>query len=227
MIKIDLGRDAEQRAKAKKKPQAQPILNSKRTASLPLANLGGTVLVVGALAFAFLPYLFVEQHKKTTREKHEQAKVSLQEAKAEAQREIDKYSSYKQELESFEKQSALIRERLNAVNNLLSSRNGVVNLLDAIGQGIPGRAWLTRLDLKNGSQPSIQFAGGAYSNEDVTDFSDKLSASVYLEKVTLEEVSATKTSGKGEDTRNFSFRAVPKIFLLKDESREAASQPNK
>lgn len=211
MIKIDLGRDSEDRAKAKKKPQAQKGPKKSRASNFRVPDIWGTVLVLGAFAFAFLPHLFVEQYKQTTREKHEAARAALSEAKAEAQRDIDKYKSYQVELDNFEKQSALIRERLNAVNELLSMRNGVVNLLDAIGQSLPNRTWLTKIDLKNGNPPTMMFTGSAYSNEDITDFSDKLTASVYLDKVTLEEV-ISKSGEKGEDAKSFTISAEPKIF---------------
>lgn len=223
MIKIDLGRDAEDRAKAKKKPQLSQGQKKSRVSNVRIPDLWGTILVLGAFAFAFLPHLFVEQYKQTTRDKHEQAKAALSEAKVEAQRDIDKYKSYQVELDNFEKQSALIRERLNAVNELLAMRNGVVNLLDALGQSLPNRAWLSKIDLKNGNPPTLMFTGSAFSNEDITDFSDKLTASVYLDKVTLEEV-ISKSAEKGDDAKSFTISAEPKIFSknMKGDRKTAA-----
>jgi Tfp pilus assembly protein PilN len=216
MIKIDLGKDAEERAKGKRKTKA-PSVTMPQGLNLGKSDFSGGLFLLGALAFAFLPFLFVEQYKESVREKNRASLSSLEETKNKIKEEINQYQSYKVELENFEKQSKLISERLQAVNDLLASRSGPVSVLDAIGQSLPARAWLTDLSFKSDQDPLIIFSGLAYSHEDITDFSDKLNASIFFEKVNLESV--TEGGGiKGQELKNFSFQTVPKAS-----NRSAAS----
>lgn len=208
MIRIDLGKDAEERAKNKRKTKA-PSSQMRQGINFGKNDLGGGLFLIGALAFAFLPYLFVEQYKTSVRQKNQTSLAAVEEVKRKLQEEINQYQGYKVELENFEKQSKLLNERLMAVNDLLAARSGPVNLLDAIGQSLPAGAWLTEINLTSGKEPLITFSGLAYSHEDVTDFADKLSASIFFEKVKLESV-IESGGGKGTELKSFSFQAVPK-----------------
>ncbi|MFM8270289.1 MAG: PilN domain-containing protein, partial [Pseudomonadota bacterium] len=187
-------------------------------------DIGGILLLLGAVAFAFLPHLFVEQFKERAQQKHDSAKAQLTEEQSSLKQEISKYNGYKTELENFEKQSALLAQRLAAVNELLSSRSGPVNTLDAVGQSLPSSAWLNQIVLSAEPEPSLKLTGLARSSEDITDFSEKLANSIYFQNVELKEVvvsGGTETDG----VRTFTLTAVPKVFKpFGKNQRETASK---
>jgi Tfp pilus assembly protein PilN len=223
MIRIDLGKNPEQRRATSKGKSFKglPLLNQLK---IEKTDIGGVLLLLGAIAFALLPHLFVEQFKERTLQKHEATKAQLSDEQNNLRQDISKYNSYKAELDNFEKQSALLAQRLAAVNDLLSSRSGPVNTLDAIGQSLPAGAWLNQITLTAEPEPSLQFSGSSYSSDDVTDFAEKLGNSIYFQNVELKEVSGEKSAGK-EDIKNFSFTAFPKAFKsFKKEQRETASK---
>jgi Tfp pilus assembly protein PilN len=223
MIRIDLGKNPEQR-RASSKGKSLKGLALLDYLKIEKTDVGGVLLLLGAIAFAFLPHLFVDQFKERAQQAHEATKAQLSEEQNGLRQDIAKYNSYKSELENFEKQSSLLAQRLAAVNELLSSRSGPVNTLDAVGQSLPVGAWLNQITLAAEPEPSLQFTGSAYSSEDVTDFAEKLSNSIYFQNVELKEVTGERAAGK-EDIKNFSFSAVPKAFKsFKKEQRETASR---
>lgn len=222
MIRIDLGKNPEKR-RSSSKSQGWNSFGLLNKLKIDKADIGGLLLLLGAVAFAFLPHLFVEQFKERSKQKHESEKARLAEEKMGLEQQIAKYNSYKAELDNFEKQSSLLAQRLAAVNELLSSRSGPVNTLDALGQALPAGAWLNQINLTAEPEPNLQLAGSTYSSEDVTDFAEKLANSIYFQNVELKEVSEQRTSGK-EDTKSFVFVAVPKVFKkFKKEQRDTAS----
>jgi len=226
MIRIDLGKNPEKRKSSSK---GRSVNGSSLLGQFKIekTDIGGFLLLVGAIAFAFLPHLFVEQFKERALQKHQTTKNQLAEEQNNLKQDIAKYNSYKAELDNFEKQSALLAQRLAAVNELLSSRSGPVNTLDAIGQSLPNGAWLNQISLTSDPEPNLQFSGSAYSSEDVIDFSEKLNNSIYFQNVELKEVVGERSAGK-EDVKNFSFTAIPKAFkAFKGTQRETASKGQK
>jgi len=211
MIRIDLGKTGENRISNNQKKVLKNFAFLEQL-KIDKADLGGVLLLLGAVAFAFLPHLFVEQFKEQNQKKHDALKAQLVEEQTSLKQEVTKYKSYKSELENFEKQSALLAQRLAAANELLGSRSGPVNTLDALGQSLPAGAWLTQINLSAEPEPSLQISGSAYTSEDVTDFAERLTNSIYFQDVELKEVVGVPAAGKKEDIRTFSFSAVPKVF---------------
>lgn len=209
MIKVNLGRGGETRKKKlpKKKGSAPFIKNSLR--GLNKSDIGGALLLMAAIALSILPYLFLQQHKDSLQRKYQVEKQAIEEKKNLAQQELSKYQSYKVELESFEKQKAQLVQRLEVLNRLLKTREGPVNIIDAIGQGIPEDAWLNQLKLNLSDTSSLSFSGSARTSEAVTQFAQKLSKSIYLSNVQLNEM-VSAMDGK-EEVKTFSFEASPKL----------------
>jgi len=100
-------------------------------------------------------------------------------------------------------------QRLEVLNQLLKSRSGPINVLDALGQSIPENAWLDEVSLSFGEKMNLSFSGGATTSESVTRFGEKLTASIHLSSVQLNEMTSA-VDGK-EEIRKFSFVAKPKI----------------
>lgn len=210
MIRIDLGKDADQRSK-KKKSGDPASFKLPEGLKFERSDLGGVLLLIGACAFSILPYLFVEQLKVRAEEEFNKEKAVLTESKNRLQQDISKYESYKTELENFEKQRELLAKRIAAVNDILNSRSGPVSIIDAVGQSLPAGAWLNRIEMGTNPTSYLNFSGTAYTNEDVTDFAERLGASIYIQSIELKEVSGSKLSN-GDEVKTFSFEAVPKGF---------------
>jgi len=209
VIRIDLGKSAEDKGAAKK-AAAVPKIDFSKYLKFNKAELGGTLLLIGALGFAFLPYLFVEQYKTSFRQRHATSLTNLTDAENHLKEEIEKYKPFQAEQENFERQKALVSRRLAAVNEVLGARGEVVNILDATGQSVPSNAWLSEIRLESTPIPSLTLSGYALTPEAISDFVDRLSSSIYLEKVNLEEVGAIKAD-IGEH-KTFSITAIPKNF---------------
>jgi len=208
MIKVNLGRGSETRRKSlpqKSKKKSDPL---GFLSSVDKSDLGGVLLLVAAVALSLLPYLFLEQYKASVQQRHVSRKQELEEKRNSAEQELRKYESYKSELESFEKQKAQLTQRLDVLNQLLRLRSGPVNIIDAVGQGLPEAAWLDKINLSLGDNKSLNISGSAMSSEAITQFSEKLSASIYLSNVQLNEM-VNGVDGK-DAVKNFSFVATPK-----------------
>lgn len=185
-------------------------------------DLKGLVMIAVAVALACLPHLFFTQYRTFMIDEHEASKKKLQENIAILAQEVQKLKPFQQELESYEQQKRLVRERLEVVRALLSNRGTPVSVLDAIGQSLPKRTWLSEIDFKSGKdQPTVRLQGQSYSNEDLSDFVDKLSESVYFSEIKLDEMSAGKFAGS-VDVRQFKITAKPKFRAV---NRAAAQAP--
>jgi len=214
MIRIDLGQGAEQKSTSTNSvsKELQGIATKVRLPPAVLDYLSDArqiaMIGVGA-ALAMLPHLFFSQYRGYVATQHAKQIQKLKENMDAVSAEIVKYSPFEKELESYEQQKKLVNERLNGVRELLNTRNTPVSVLDAVGQSIPQKAWLTGLsfDFKP-DQTQVVFQGTAYSNEDISDFVDKLSESIYLQEVRLNEVTPARNGQL--NLKHFSMLAIPK-----------------
>lgn len=216
MIRIDLGKDSLQSNTTNTRLSA--LLEKLKVNGLgangpkkPKINIDlKGVLIAGVVAaIACLPHLFVAQYKSYIEGQHHFQMNSLKEKQEILSQEIAKYQSYQRELESYEKQKRLIQERLTIVRRLLESRGTPVNILDSIAQSLPHRSWLTQIDFKVNPEPGVTLSGHAYSNEEISDFVDKLTESVHLADVSLENVGVSRL-GKELDVKLFEVKALPR-----------------
>lgn len=180
-----------------------------------LSKLGGDmkgVFIFGvAFAIACLPHLFFTQFRTFVIEQHESSKQKLEESAQVIKGEIAKLTQFKRELESYEEQRTLVKQRLEVVRNLLSNRGTPVSVLDAIGQSLPPRAWLAEMDF-DAPGSRVALSGSALSNDEISDFLDKLGESVFLSDVKLEEMSTGASLNlNGAELRTFKISARPKL----------------
>ena len=199
MIRVDLGRE-------EKAPYSSGLKVGRGSLWSDLASL--VILIIG-LALAFAPYLVVNEFKSYLVQENEEKMQKIAQNIAAVDKEIARFSPFKKELESYEEQKKLVKDRLEAVNSLLVSRAAPVNALDAVGQSLPVKTWLTGVTFSSVNSPAqIKVSGHALSNEDISDFVDKLSESIYFGDVKLEEVSTGKHLTT--DVRVFSVVGNPK-----------------
>lgn len=215
MIRIDLGKDGLDKKGRGKIPFNIQIPEKYRQYFEKIKvpggtfDLRGTVLSLLLLALAFLPHLFVVQYEHYLTNQHLQAMKTLQEKEEELKQDIARFASFQKELESYEQQKKIVTERLAVVRRLLAQRNTPVNVLDAVGQSLPARTWLTDLEVNLGAKPQVTIKGKSYSNEEVSDFSDKLSESIHLSDVILGGVT-TANNEDGIELKSFEINAMPK-----------------
>lgn len=220
MIRIDLGKDGLE--KKNTATNLKDFFDKLKTKGFKANGPKGTkidvdyrtvVIIAVVTAVACLPHLFVAQYRSYIEGQHASVMQSLKDKQAALNQEIAKYQSYQRELESYERQKKLIQDRLAIVRQLLEARGTPVNVLDSIGQSLPQRAWLTALEYKTspdlaGATPGVVLGGEAYSNEDISDFVDKLSESIHLSDVNLESVNPKVE--KDVEVKTFEVKAVPK-----------------
>src|SRR5690349_1762226 len=112
MIRIDLGK-AESKKGAGKNPFTGGL---KLPDNLKIPNVRfdvkGLLLIGAVTAFAGLPHLFVVQYKSYAESQHQLSLRASEEKATQLQQEIAKFNTYKREMESYEKQKTLVRERL-------------------------------------------------------------------------------------------------------------------
>lgn len=228
MIRVDLGRPEG----AKKPPGLEKIVKdflAKLNGGKPpkintkfLGDVKGLMIIGVAGAIACLPHLFFTQFRSYVIDQHAERVAQLEEKLGQLNREIEKLTPFQRELESYNQQKKLVRERLDIVRDLLQNRGTPVNVLDAIGQSLPQRAWLNTLDFSIADTgASIKMTGQSYTNEDISDFLDKLSESVHLTDVKLEEV--VTNAAREVEVRAFKLTALPKVKM--GPARAAAAAP--
>jgi len=173
---------------------------------------GKALFVMGiALALSYLPHLFYTRFREIVIEQHQETKKKLEEDLAVVSAEVAKFQPFQAELKSYEEQKKLVKDRLDVVYSLLSNRGTPVNVFDAIGQNLPRRAWI--LDLDFAATPAVQklmLSGQSFGNEDISDYLDKLTESIYFSDVKLEDVGQAKIDGN-VDVRTFRISAKPKV----------------
>lgn len=232
MIRIDLGRGerksksgtniADLLAKAKERLPKSFQAKMGKAKKHDWKEMAGFAI---AAAVGLLPYLFVAQYKSYVKSQHELQMQKYVEREGQLKAEIDRYRSYQRELESYEKQKRLIKERIQVVRQLLEARNTPVNAFDAIGQSLPDKAWLSNVELKVNPTPSISISGSAYSNEEISDYVDKLAESIQLKDVSLESVTSTR-SEKDLEVKQFVVSALPsgQLAITPEPVRQTATQ---
>lgn len=223
MIRIDLGKDDTKRAStpnlSKQLFKGLDQVRGPGFAVLSKAKnlVGGmsTFVIVGiAGAVGVLPHVVFTQYKGIVVRQQEQKIAEVRQRVTLISQEINKLKPFQKELESYENQKKLVKERLSVIQNLLNQRGTPVNVLDAIGQALPSRTWLGSIDFDmKTANAVVNLSGEALSNEDVSDYVDKLLESVHLRDVTLETVGSQKSqSAAGNvDVRSFKLTVVPKI----------------
>jgi Tfp pilus assembly protein PilN len=162
------------------------------------------------ISLAAMPHILFDRYRDHVKRTHQTALASLQEEESNINSETAKYQTFKEEMKSIEEQEKRVTTRLNLVKDLQMSRIGPVNVLDAIGQALPQRVWLTNLELSLGSSNQVQLTGKSYSSEEIAEFVAKLNTSVYFENVTLDNVSTQKDAEAAASVKAFFLMAVPK-----------------
>ena len=195
-----------------------------------VGNLSGASMLVVVAAASALPHVLFTRYRSYLLDEHQARLASLDQKILSVSNEIEKMSPYKRELESYEAQKKLVRDRIAAIQELLTQRSAPVAVMDAIGQALPQRAWLVEVELKlEGGVPLVVVDGRAYANEDISDYVDRLAESSVIESVELEAVGAERGDGQGAaDVKSFRVNVRPRGFAPRagGGANRAAGQPD-
>jgi Tfp pilus assembly protein PilN len=182
-----------------------------------VGNLSGVSMLLVVAALSAMPHVVFERYKSYLVDEHQTRVAAIDQKIQQVGSEIEKMMPYKRELESYEAQKKLVRDRITAIQELLAQRAAPVAVLDAIGQSLPQRTWLTDMDLKiTDSGATLLLEGRSYSNEDISDYVDRLAESSVLESVDLEAVGQERGDGQGAaEVKSFKIVVKPKGFVTK------------
>ncbi len=210
MIRTNLAKNLSQKGSRKqlhfsKLGKRSDIFNFKARGKSPL-DIKKIFQISLAFVVGFILVLFLGQYKSWIYSNAEKKKKELNEKVSLVEKEIQKLSKFESELESYEKQKEIIKRKLNVLNELFSVRNTPVNLLDTISQSLPQKAWLKSISLKMDDNV-IDLKGEALSNEDISDYLDKLKSSVYFSELKLKNVKYMVTGSTGFRIKEFEIEA--------------------
>lgn len=210
MIKINLKKQPGSGEPAKK-----INLDSKlfKTLNISQITLDSSVFIILIASFllALFPHLLFLKYENHIRQTMSQSLSELTNEETSVNSEIANYKTLQDEVKSIEESEQKLLQRLTLVKNLQNSRKGLVGVLDVMGQLLPERVWMTKLEFSLDPTPSIQISGRSYSNADVSEYVAKLGASVYFEKVNLDSLSTQREGDKLASTKEFFVYAIPKF----------------
>ncbi len=219
MIRIDLGRDSKKQGEKIRKVAARLKLQQPFEDLLAKfdGDVGRLITFFISLAVAILPYLFVGEYERVVVHSYEKKIRGIEKEIAVVATEIQSLQPYKLELESYETQKAQVNQRLAVIRQLIDSRGTPVISMDAVTQSLPEGVWLETIgfDAHAGTE-KITLAGKALSNEDISDFVDRLSQSSHLRNVRINVVESAVSAKT--DVRSFTIdlEAMPYTALARD-----------
>lgn len=173
------------------------------------------------IGLAVVPHMFFERFREETLVVHKNEVQELQNKLGAIKKEVEKLKPYQKELTSYESQKKNVKEKLQVVRALVSTRGTPVNVMDALGQSLPPRTWLESFNMTLGSSSGrLTLEGSSLTNEDVSDYLDKLENSIYLTNVKLSNMKRGKVENNIEIKR-FRITATPKVeYVKRTETKE-------
>jgi Tfp pilus assembly protein PilN len=207
MIRIDLGKGTRKQGEGMRKVASHLKLRQPYEELLSKFDNDASRLIafLAALGIAVLPYLFVGEYKRVVTHGYERKIAALDKELAVIESEIQSLMPFKQELDSYETQKRQVSQRLEVIRRLIDGRATPVAALDAVSQALPESCWLDSVtfDGSDKATEKLNLAGKSISNEDISDYIDRLSQSSYLRAVRLNSVEPGQAGG--QDVRIYSI----------------------
>jgi len=162
--------------------------------ALPVVFIGAG-LVLGALVLGFFYYTWQSQLNK---ENAEIKRLTAQKTELE---------QIKQQVEAFEKQKAVLQQRVATIEQLQRDRTGGQELLDMVANTVSRteNLWLTEMVRKG---TTLAFEGQSASINAVANFITALKRSGYFQKVEIKE---SKQDEKNTNVQTFTFQISAEI----------------
>ena len=165
-----------------------------------LAGLGVGVLVLGVLYYTWQKQLAEENNRIKT--------LTAQKTELE---------QTKQQVEAFEKQKAILQQRVATIEQLQRDRTGGQELLDMVANTVSRteNLWLTDMTRKGNA---LSMDGAAASINSVANFITALKRSGYFQKV---EILESKQDDKNLALQTFTFQITAEIAPPQAQARQA------
>ncbi|MDC0255667.1 PilN domain-containing protein [Bacteriovoracales bacterium] len=176
MIKINLLEE--------KKPFKMPIILGIDFSQINLR------LVAAAIIISYLPETFIYPDWEEERKKEEVNIKRLNKSLKKLKRVIRKNSKAKLELEAFNKQVEILRERKNYVTQIVNLRSNPRKLLERLARNTPTDLWFEYLKIDG--DRNIEILGSAFSYKDIGDFIISANESQFFGKTLSLTDSSTK-----------------------------------
>lgn len=175
-------------------------------AALPVVFIGAGV-VLGILVLGFFYYTWQQQLNK---ENAEIKRLTAQKTELE---------QTKQQVEAFEKQKAVLQQRVSTIEQLQRDRTGGQELLDMVANTVSRteNLWLTEMIRKGNT---LSFEGESASINAVANFITALKRSGYFQKVEIKE---SKQDEKSTTVQTFGFQITAEIAPPQPAARPAAA----
>lgn len=124
--------------------------------------------------------------------------LSLNARIAKAEQRIRELDEIKRKVDNFKAQNAELNRRIEIITVLEDNRTGPLYVMDALGKGIPSKAWIDEFTEKG---LNAKLTGIANDEFTVADFMEALQKSPYFKGVELGVIK--KTSLRNQDLRSF------------------------
>lgn len=219
MIRIDLGRDSKKQGERIRKVATQLKLQQPYEELLAKfdGDVGRLVAFFLSIAVAILPYLFIGEYERVITRSYEKKIRAVEKEIAIVETEVTSLQPYKQELESYESQKNQVSQRLSVIRQLIDSRGTPVISMDAVTQAMPEGVWLESVNFDaSDKMEKITVAGKALSNEDISDFVDRLAQSSYLKNVRINVVESALASSTEVRTFTLDLEATPYVAAARE-----------
>lgn len=191
MIKINL---LEQ-----KKPFKMPVI-----LGIDLSNIN-LRLVAAALIVSYLPEMFLYPDWEEERAKEEAKIKNFNKRLRNLRKIIRKNSKAKLELEAFNKQVEILKERKSYVTQIVNLRSNPKKLLERLARNTPSDLWFEYLSIS--IDRKILISGSAFSYKDIGDFIISANESQFFAKsLSLTDSSTRKEKIQGTEINLEKFK---------------------
>lgn len=171
---------------------------SRRGPTIPLESSLRLVLFVASLLVAFV-VLFAMYHQKQTEMAGIEGRISSEQA------ELARLQQVKAEVEQYEKQSTVLQQRINVIEELQANRSGGQQLLEMVAVTVEhsSEIWLTSMERKG---DSLDLTGESVSINALANFVTQMKRSGYFGNIEMKQA-AENDLVKGAQTFQFTMSA--------------------
>ncbi len=195
MIKINLISEAPTAAVAKKK-RPEFSLGAKQGDIILITVLAISVAVCGT-------WWFILKSKR----------AELKETVRQKTVERDELQPYIDKVEELEAKRALLKRKVDVINDLKNKQRGPVRIMDEVSRALPDLVWLTKLEL---SGNNIKLTGEAMDENAVANYYSNLDSSPFFEEPEVNNLSRR--------TDDFSF-TLSAVFTYEPPEIQKANAP--
>ena len=140
-------------------------------------------------------------------------RADLKETERQATVERDKLQPYIDKVEELEAKRALLKRKVDVINDLKNRQHGPVRIMDEVSRALPDLVWLSQLKLAGNA---ITLTGQAMDENAVANYYSNLDASPFFEEPVVKNLAR-----RGED---FTF-TLSAVFTYEPPEIEKASSP--